>query len=66
MADKVPVVLHDEGEVGDKFRPLAVAVEHIMLGAPRAIDIPEGFTGEKFHLAVILGLFQTNVHGIIV
>ena len=66
MADKAPLVLHDEGDVGDKFTPPALALEHIMLGAPRAIDIPEGFTGEKFHLAVILGLFQTNVHGIIV
>jgi hypothetical protein len=62
MSDNLPVVLHHEVELGDEVGVRTVLVEHKVLGASRAVDVPECFAREVLHLAPVLGLFQADGH----
>ena len=56
VAHDAPVLLHHQVEFGDKVGIISKLVEDEVLGASRAINVPESLAGEVFHLAVIMGL----------
>ena len=60
MSYDFAIGFHHEIELRDEIGVGTEAVEHEMLGAPGAIDIPERFAGEIFHFAVVLRLFEPD------
>ena len=64
MPDYPAVFLHHQVQLRDKVGIAAVAVQHIVLGASGTIDVPESLARQVLHLAVVVGLLQSNVHGL--
>ena len=62
MSYDFAIDFHHEIELRDKIGVGTEAVEHEMLGAPGAIDIPECLAGEIFHFAVVLRLFEPDCY----
>ena len=62
MADDLPVFLHHEIQFRDKVRVIAILIQHIMLRASGAIDIPKSLPREILHFAVIGRCFKSDVH----
>lgn len=63
MADEAAdVLLHHEFEFGDEVGIVPVAVEDVMLGATRAVDVPERFPRQFFYRGPVAGFFVPNVH----
>ena len=60
MSYDFAIDFHYEIELRDEIGVGTEAVEHEMLGAHGAIDIPERFAGEIFHFAVVLRLFEPD------
>ena len=62
MSYDFAIDFHHEIELRDEIGVGTEAVEHEMLGAPGAIDIPECLAGEVFHFAVVLRLFEPDCY----
>ena len=62
MSYDFAIDFHYEIELRDEIVVGTEAVEHEMLGAPGAIDIPECLAGEVFHFAVVLRLFEPDCY----
>jgi hypothetical protein len=57
MAYNHAVFLHHKVKFRDEVGVGSVLVEHIMLQASRAIDIPKRLAREVLYLSIIFGLF---------
>ena len=60
LPNQLTVQLHDEVQLRHKCRVIPIAVQHIVLHAAGAVDIPEGLAGQVFNGTVIVFGFQTN------
>ena len=56
MANDVAVLFHHKVEFGDEIGIVPELVEHKMLSASGAVNVPECFAGEVVYLVVIAGL----------
>ena len=54
LPNQFPVQLHHQVQFRHKGRIVTEAVEHIVLRAPGAVDIPEGFPDQVFYGPVVL------------
>lgn len=60
LPNQLTVQLHDEVQFRHKSRVIPIAVQHIVLHAAGAVDIPEGLAGQILNGSVIVFRFQTN------
>ena len=64
LSDQLAVQFHNEVQFRHKSRVIPIAVQHIVLHAAGAVDIPKGFAGQVFHGSVIVFRFQTDGNNI--
>ena len=66
MADNLVVLLHHIVQLRDEVGIAPVLVEHIVFGASWTVDIPERLACEVLYLAIVLRLFESDVHSAII
>ena len=64
MADKTALLLHHEVQFRDEIRIAPVLIQHEVLRAAGAVNIPEGLPREVFHRAVFFGFLQSDFHSL--
>ena len=62
VADHAAVLFHHEVQLRDEVRMAAILIQHKMLRASGAINVPECLPREVLHLAVIGRGFKSYFH----
>ena len=60
LSDHLAVQHHDKVQLRHEGRVVPVAVQHIVLHAAGAIDVPKGLAGQGFGVSIVVLCFRTN------